>query len=90
MRLTLDIPMKFALRMQVLETFEQLFCDDGYILLPEDARLELQESWDDAVQHPAVVWCSERGASLRTISEQEPPEQYSMMIQRLAPFKNEP
>jgi hypothetical protein len=70
---TLDIPMKLPLRVQVFQPSEQLSEKDCDVFLSEDSSFHL------------LINCLQRLPPTR--SEHEPPEQYSMMIHSLDPFK---
>lgn len=43
-----------------------------------------------SLKTPAFIFGQYKAYRIRTRSEQEPPEQYSMMIHRREPFKYEP
>jgi len=95
--LTLDIPMQLALRVKVLQPFQQLPRHDSDVLLSKHTTLELPSAHakniipnQSAHDSPLPRKIKTKDGRELTKSEHDPPEQNSMMIHRFEPFKNEP
>lgn len=63
--------------MQVFQAAQQLSCEDRYVFFAEHTRFHLE----------CVSELSMKTTMGSTRSEHEPPEQYSIMIHKLEPFK---
>lgn len=72
--------MEFPFFVQILQSPQELTGQDCNVFFSEDASFHLPNSQLD----------SDRIGYTITKSEHEPPEQYSMMIQRCEPFKKDP
>lgn len=77
---TLDVSMEFPFFVQILQSPQELTGQDCNVFFSEDASFHLPNSQLD----------NDRIGYNITKSEHEPPEQYSMMIQRCEPFKKDP